>query len=271
MTLVSLANDARRVLARAGRPATTPDDRFEELRTIAQSASSALESRGPEEAVAFVRRATQHPIVTSSFGIDSAVLLHIVSVAAPEIPVVFLDTGLHFEETMEHRRRLGALLGNPVIDVAPRVSLAQQQRQHGDELYRRDPDTCCRIRKVAPLRWALQNRDGWLTGVRRDQATTRAHTPLIAVAEVGGRPVLKCAPIAGWDGAAMTRYLEHHGLPRHPLAEQGYTSVGCGPCTRRPTTDDPRDGRWPDASKTECGLHAAGMSAASVTGPGRPR
>ncbi len=195
--------------------------------------------------------------VTSSFGADSGVLLSLVAEVDPDLPVLFLDTGFHFAESLQYRHLLATRLGlRNVIDVRPRLSVQAQAREHGAGLYLRDPDACCAIRKVAPLDEALEGYDGWATGVRRSQTPDRAGTPVVSTVLQGGRELLKVAPVAAWTAADVAGHRRLHDLPPHPLASRGFGSIGCAPCTRatRPG-EDPRAGRWAGSVKTECGIH----------------
>jgi phosphoadenosine phosphosulfate reductase len=196
-------------------------------------------------------------VVTSSFGAESAVLLHLVAQVAPQVPVLFLDTGLHFEPTLTFRRELAVELGLSVIDVKPQRSVRQQAEDHGDELWRRDPDRCCGLRKTRPLRQMLRSFDGWATGVRRVQTPERAATPVVEPRRHDERWLVKVAPLAGWTDDHVDAYLRRHQLPRHTMVADGYPSIGCAPCTARVAPgDDPRAGRWAAFDdKTECGIH----------------
>jgi phosphoadenosine phosphosulfate reductase len=195
--------------------------------------------------------------ITSSFGADSAVLLHLLARVDRHTPVLFLETGFHFPETLTYRRDLAAVLGlTDVRDLRPDLDVAAQARLHGGGLYLRDPDRCCAIRKVGPLDAALADFDGWATGVRRDQTLDRADTPVVGAAQRGDRTLVKVAPLASWSAADVERYLTEHDLPRHPLADAGFPSIGCAPCTRPvPSGTDPRAGRWAGTAKSECGIH----------------
>lgn len=195
--------------------------------------------------------------VTSSFGADAAVLLHLVARVDASLPVLFLDTGFHFPETLAYRRTLAAALGlTGVREVRPELSVTQQAIEHGGGLYVRDPDSCCALRKVAPLDTALAEFDGWASGVRRDQTDTRKLTPVVQTVQRGDRELVKVAPLARWASGALDAYRRRHDLPRHPLETAGFPSIGCAPCTRRVGPDeDPRAGRWANAAKTECGIH----------------
>ncbi len=197
-------------------------------------------------------------VMTSSFQTQSVALLHILSRARPEIPVIFLDTGYHFPETLAYRDDLVARFGLNVQDVRPATSQAEQGRQHGDALYRRDPDLCCYINKVEPMQRALRDLDAWMTGIRRDQTAHRASAqPVELLAD--GR--VKVNPLVAWTHKDLWTYINRHELPAHPLFSQGYLSVGCAPCTQPVGTDgDERAGRWNGSGKTECGLHTDALS-----------
>jgi phosphoadenosine phosphosulfate reductase len=195
--------------------------------------------------------------VTSSFGADSTVLLHLTAQISPDVPVLFLDTGFHFPETLAFRRELIGLLGlTDVRDLRPQLGVVEQARQHGGGLYLRDPDRCCAIRKVAQLEAALEGFDGWATGLRRAQTADRADTPVVGSARRGERDLVKVAPLATWTTADVEAYRIAHDLPAHPLADAGFPSIGCAPCTRQVAPGaDPRAGRWSGMAKTECGIH----------------
>lgn len=193
---------------------------------------------------------------TSSFGIDSAVLLHLLSRHAPDTPVIFLDTGLHFDQTLAHRDRLATAFGLRVVSVTPSLTVQDQHDLFTARLSSTDPDTCCMLRKDLPLTAALAAVDGWASGVRRRQTTTRAGLPVIGTAVKGERTLVKVSPLAGWTDEQVATYRREHDLPAHPLEGHGYRSVGCWPCTR-PTApgEDPRAGRWADSDRDECGIH----------------
>jgi len=190
--------------------------------------------------------------LVSSFGADSAVLLHMVSQIDKATPVLFLDTLHLFPETLVYRDRLVDELGlTNVITLKPDAE-ALAKEDPDTFLWSSDPDRCCAIRKVEPLAKALQGYDAWITGRKRFQAATRAGLPLF---ESDGDRV-KLNPLASWTAADIKSYLEQHGLPLHPLVAKNYFSIGCIPCTSpvRPG-EDPRAGRWRGRGKTECGVH----------------
>jgi phosphoadenosine phosphosulfate reductase len=221
------------------------------------SAAAELEQAPAAEILRWAVRALPRFAVTSSFGADSGVLLHLLATVDPHVPVLFLETGLHFPETLRYRRELATHLGlTDVRDLRPELTVARQARQFGAGLYLRDPDSCCALRKVAPLDRALSEFDGWATGVRRSQTAARSETPVLAAVTRGGRTLVKVAPLAGWSDEDITAHLRRHGLPRHPLADLGYPSIGCAPCTRPvDPSQDARAGRWAATAKTECGIH----------------
>lgn len=189
----------------------------------------------------------------SSFGTESAVLLDLIAGVAPATPVVFLETGKHFPETLAYRDDLIALLGlTGVRSVAPDpAELAARDAKGLRWSY--DPDGCCELRKVRPLARALAGFAGSITGRKAFQTASRASIPRI---ESDGEGRLKVNPLADWTAADIQARFAARGLPRHPLEADGYTSIGCAPCTSivKPG-EDPRAGRWRGWDKTECGIH----------------
>ncbi len=195
-------------------------------------------------------------VVTSSFGAEAVVMLSLLSRVAPEVPVLFLDTGLHFDATLAYRRRLAGELGLTVVDLRPDLSVAQQARRYGDARPEGDPAACCGRRKRVPRGRVLARSAGWAPGVRRCQPPEGAATPVVEARHHDGRWLVKVSPIAAWSDADVAEHLRASGLPRHPLEADGYRSIGCAPCTRPATAPgEPRGGRWAGSGKTECGLH----------------
>jgi len=192
--------------------------------------------------------------LVSSFGAESAVLLHLVSRVKPDMPVLFLDTGMLFGQTLDYRRQLAALLGlTEVRDLRP----AYHDLATGDpnaKLWQTDTDACCEIRKVIPLDKALAGFDGWITGRKRFHGGARLSLPVVE--EAGHQ--LKFNPLANWAKEDLDAYMAEYDLPAHPLVAQGFPSIGCWPCTK-PVEDgqDVRAGRWAGSDKTECGIHVA--------------
>ncbi len=194
----------------------------------------------------------------TSFGPAGMVILdHLMQLREPsgrEVRVITVDTGFLFGETYALWAEVEQRYGLRIDVQRSELSTAGQARRYGPKLWEMAPDYCCHIRKVAPLGNALCDLDLWISGVRRDQSPTRAHTPFLAW-DTKYR-LLKLNPLAGWTRDDVWRYIRQHNLPYNQLHDQGYTSIGCTHCTR-PATDarDERSGRWVGASKTECGLH----------------
>ncbi len=191
-------------------------------------------------------------VIVSSFGAESAVLLHLIGTIQPDVPVIFLETGKHFPETLAYRDELVAAIGlTNLINVTPDLADIAKKDETGLR-WSYDPDGCCEIRKVIPLAKALAPYDAQYTGRKGFQSATRAGLPRFEVEE--GR--LKVNPLADWDKDRIEAYMDAHNLPRHPLVEQGYLSIGCAPCTSvvKPG-EDPRSGRWRGWDKVECGIH----------------
>jgi phosphoadenosine phosphosulfate reductase len=183
-----------------------------------------------------------------------AVLPHLVAQAAPGVDVLFLETGYHFPETIETRRVVAERLDVRVVDVLPRLTVAEQDAEHGQDLFARDPAACCRMRKMEPLAEQLAGYEAWVTGVRREEAATRAHTPVVGWDEAHG--LVKINPLAAWTFDELLAYAWENDVPLNPLLTDGYPSIGCLPCTARVAPgDDPRSGRWAGLAKTECGIH----------------
>ena len=200
--------------------------------------------------------------LVSSFGAESAVLLHMVAQLKPDMPVLFLDTGMLFGQTLDYRRQLTARLGlTGVRDLRPMhqdLALADPE----NNLWQRDTDACCEVRKVVPLDRALAGFDAWITGRKRFHGGTRLSLPVV---ESAGEQ-LKFNPLANWAKADLDAYVALHDLPAHPLVAQGFPSVGCWPCTQAAEEgDDVRAGRWAGSQKTECGIHVARAPGAVAT------
>lgn len=191
--------------------------------------------------------------LVSSFGAESAVLLHRVAKVAPETPVLFLETGKHFPETLAYRDQLAGRLGLNLINLHPDADTLAKRDETGLR-WSYDPDGCCEIRKVAPLELALAGYDATITGRKGFQSGTREGLPRFELDGASGR--IKLNPLASWTKADLDAYFETHDLPRHPLEEQGYLSIGCAPCTSKVAPgEDPRSGRWKGWDKVECGIH----------------
>lgn len=189
--------------------------------------------------------------LVSSFGAESAVLLHLTSQISQNIPVLFLDTGMLFGQTLDYRKTLAIQFGlTDVRDLRPAFADLATQDPKSD-LWRTSIDGCCNIRKVLPLDRAIGGFDAWITGRKRFHGGDRLSLPVVEEAE--GK--IKFNPLANWARAELEAYVEEHRLPAHPLVAQGYASIGCWPCTQ--PSEDGRSGRWQGQEKTECGIHVA--------------
>lgn len=175
------------------------------------------------------------------------------------LPVFSLDTGLLFTETLELKKRLEDFFQISIEWLEPELSVTGQERVHGPELWKRDPDACCFMRKVEPLQKKLGNLDCWVTGLRRQQSAARGEIDLVEMYEfdaIANREIVKLNPLADWSQEAVWNHIREHKLPYNPLHDRGYRSIGCVPCTAKTGTgENERAGRWIGFNKTECGIH----------------
>lgn len=198
--------------------------------------------------------ATCNYVVASNM--QDAVLVDLAAKVRPGVPVLFLDTGYHFVETIGTRDAIESVYDIRVLNVTPEHTVAEQDELLGKNLFAREPNECCRLRKVAPLTKALRGYSAWVTGLRRVEAPTRANAPLISYDEAF--KLVKINPLAAWTDDDVQDYIDEHDVLVNPLVNEGYPSIGCAPCTAKPVEGaDPRSGRWQGLAKTECGLHAS--------------
>jgi phosphoadenosine phosphosulfate reductase len=223
------------------------------LRRIAERAGDELEGASAIEVLQWADEQLGATwCVTSSMA--DAVVPHLASRVRPGVDVVFLDTGYHFAETIGTRDAVAATLPVTLRTITPRQSVGQQDASFGVRLYERNPDQCCALRKVTPLRQALKGYRAWASGLRRDETDSR--TDIRVVEWDARRSMVKLNPIAAWTQHDVESYIAEHGVLVNPLLYDGYGSIGCGPCTRRiKPGEDLRAGRWGGTSKTECGIH----------------
>lgn len=200
--------------------------------------------------------------LVSSFGAESAVLLHLAAQVAPDAPVLFLETGKHFPETLAYRDELTRRLGlTNMISLTPDDGELAARDESGLR-WSYDPDGCCEIRKVKPLANAMASYDASITGRKAFQASTRAHLPRFELDKSDSAGRLKINPIIDWTATDIANYFAEHELPPHPLVAEGYPSIGCSPCTSKVAPgEDPRSGRWSGWDKVECGIHLPGADA----------
>jgi phosphoadenosine phosphosulfate reductase len=241
----------------------TIETRFEAEPVAAQAARLAAQFAAAP-ALDILRHAIEEEFpgrvaLVSSFGAESAVLLHLAAAVDAGVPVIFLDTGKHFAQTQSYKKKLIHDLGlTNVRDIRPDTDDLASRDPRGD-LWRGDPDACCTLRKVMPLEKALAGFDAWITGRKQFHGGARLALPVFEAAA----PFIKINPIVGWSAEDVQAYMSENGLSPHPLIGQGYPSIGCWPCTHPAAPgEDARAGRWRGAAKTECGIHEIGAARA---------
>jgi phosphoadenosine phosphosulfate reductase len=219
-------------------------------------AAAALEGQGPQAALqwAFAQFGQADIALACSFGAEDVALVDMVASLRPGARVFYLDTNVLFPETYALIDRVKAKYDISLEQVLPLITLEEQAAQHGDELWRTDPDACCGIRKVEPLKRVLGTMKCWITGIRREQAPTRASAKVVEWDAKFG--LVKINPLVAWKDNDVWSYILEQKVPYNPLHDQGYPSIGCLHCTRAVKPgEDPRAGRWSGFAKTECGLH----------------
>lgn len=224
-----------------------------------QALNAGFEHAHPREIVRWALEGSglERVAIASAFQAEGTCVMHIATEIRPDVPVLFLETGFHFAETMAFRAQLTDLLGLNVVDLIGEFNNQTQETEFGPRLYERDPGRCCEINKVRPMFEALRGLDAWITAFRRDSSPTRADTPIVDRYEIEpGRWMVKVNPVATWSRRDTWAYLREHGLPHNPLYDLGYASIGCAPCTRMQFPGEPeRAGRWAGLSRWECGIH----------------
>jgi phosphoadenosine phosphosulfate reductase len=229
-----------------------PQDTVDEL-------NARFEQQPPQEIVRWALRDSglERVCVASAFQAEGTCVIHMAAQIDPEIPVLFLETGFHFAETLAFKDRMRELLGLNVVELRGDHTPDSQAAAFGERLYERDPSKCCDLNKVVPFTRALHGFDVWMTGLRRDSAPTRAGTPIVEQYEMEpGKTLVKFNPVANWTRQEVSQYLRDHELPRNPLYDLGYVQIGCAPCTRAAFAGEgERESRWDGSQKVECGIH----------------
>ena len=197
--------------------------------------------------------------IASAFQSEGTVVMHMAAQIRPGLPVLFLETGYQFAETLAFKEQMAERLGLNVVDLVGEYTVAQQAAEFGPRLFERDAEKCCDLNKVRPMIEALRGYDAWITALRRDSSPTRANAPFVDQYEIEpNRWMVKVNPMANWTHQQVWKYLKDNDLPHNPLYDLGYSSIGCAPCTRMRFTGEPeRAGRWAGKPKWECGIHAA--------------
>jgi phosphoadenosine phosphosulfate reductase len=227
-----------------------------ELKALAQT----FESVTPAQVLAWAAESFPGRVaIGTSFQGAGLVTIHQAVSAGLDLPVFTIDTGLLFPETLELKNRLERFFGIEIETIGPELTVAAQARELGANLWERNPDLCCTIRKVIPLQSKLSELDGWISGLRRDQSEARAFTRVLELYEfdkLRGKQIVKINPLAGWTSAQVRDYIREHCIPYNPLKDRGFRSIGCQPCTR-PVGEGESDraGRWIGFDKNECGIH----------------
>jgi phosphoadenosine phosphosulfate reductase len=239
--------------ARNRRGSDTAGRSTEELKAIVSHVGAELELAPAEDIIEWaVATFGDRFCITSSMA--DAVPADIASRVAPGVDVVFLDTGYHFAETLGTSDAVGATMNVNLIPITPVQSVAEQDAEYGPDLYQRDPDLCCALRKVAPLKDALAGYDAWATGLRRAETHNRVIAPVVGWDDK--KQKVKVSPLARWTDDEVEQYIVENGVLVNPLQYDGYPSIGCWPCTQRVAPgEDPRSGRWAGTNKTECGIN----------------
>jgi phosphoadenosine phosphosulfate reductase len=225
-----------------------------EKEALIRQKAEEFENASPETVIRWAVDTFPRITFACSFGAEDVVLVDMLQKISPKTDIFYLDTDFHFRETYETRDRLASRYGVSFIQVKPALTPEEQAAIHGDELWKRDPNACCNLRKVEPLSQFLAHYEAWITGIRRDQAPTRANAKKVEYDTKFG--LVKFNPLAAWTSDDVWRYIRENGVIYNPLHDQNYPSIGCAYCTRPVMPgEDPRAGRWAGTGKTECGLH----------------
>ncbi|NOU66388.1 phosphoadenylyl-sulfate reductase [Paenibacillus sp. LMG 31461] len=225
-----------------------------EKEAFVTKAAEEFENQSPEAILKLAVDTFQRLTLACSFGAEDVVLVDMLQKINPNVDIFYLDTNVHFDETYETKDRLEKHYGTKFVQVLPKLTLDEQAEKFGDELWKSDANQCCNIRKVDPLTDILRNYDAWITGIRRDQAPTRANSKKVEYDVKFG--LIKFNPLAGWTSEDVWQYIRDNDVIYNPLHDRNYPSIGCTHCTRQVAEgEDPRAGRWASIEKTECGLH----------------
>lgn len=226
---------------------------FEKEALVNQKAEE-LEHASPEAILKYAVETFPNITFACSFGAEDVVLVDMLQKVSPNTDVFYLDTDFHFKETYETRDKMMEIYGMKFVQMKPEITPEEQAEQFGDELWKSDANQCCNIRKVQPLTKVLSRYDAWITGIRRDQAPTRANSKKVEYDTKFG--LIKFNPIAHWTTEDVWNYIRENNVYYNPLHDNNYPSIGCEHCTRQVMPgEDPRAGRWSGQEKTECGLH----------------
>ena len=247
-------------MSESARPLETPDGKLQltpELQAEIDQKNAELESATPQEILRWsLSRFAPKFTMATAFGPEGMVILHMLSEIDQSTPVFNLDTGYQFKETLELREEVIRRYGMTVELKRADTTVEEYEKQHGGPVYRSNPDQCCFHRKVQVLEKAVIGYHAWASAIRRDQSPDRANAPIVGWDKKFG--LVKVSPLANWTKPMVWKFITDHNVPYNPLHDQGFTSIGCFPCTRAVTAgEDERAGRWSGFAKTECGLHSS--------------
>jgi len=234
----------------------SPSENIEILRESLRSISDSLESASPQEVIAWGWENYGDSLTMgTAFGPEGMVIIHMLSEVAPHVHVFNLETGYQFQETLDLRERVRERYGIDVELKRPELTVQQYEAKHGGPLYKTNPHQCCADRKLAVLERGIEGKSAWISAIRRDQSPDRAQAPIVGWDKKFS--LVKINPLANWSKQDVWKMITDHDIPYNPLHDQGYTSIGCWPCTRSVLMgEDERAGRWSGTEKTECGLHS---------------
>ena len=229
-----------------------PDDQVDSL-------NAGFESATPADIVGWAldESGLEQIAIASAFQAEGTCVIHMATRLRPDVPVLFLETGYQFAETLAFKQKLTDALKLNIVELVGEYSVERQAAEFGPRLYERDPGACCDLNKVRPMVEALRELDGWITALRRDSSPTRTDVPIVERYELeADHWIVKVNPVANWSRPDVWRYLKEHDLPHNPLYDLGYSSIGCAPCTRMRLLGEPeRAGRWAATPRWECGIH----------------
>jgi phosphoadenosine phosphosulfate reductase len=223
------------------------------LKSLVADFNEALENKSTHEIINWTVENLQDSFCLAS-SMEDTVLIHLVSNIYSNAPVVFLDTGYHFPETLGTRDAAESVYSIKLLNITPKQTVEEQDTSHGKDLYKRNPDLCCNLRKVKPFEEALKPYSAFITGIKRSDSEARKDIPILYWDEA--KEKIRIAPLAKWTDEDIENYIKENNLIDNPLKQDGYGSIGCRPCTQKILTpDDKRSGRWTGFSKTECGIN----------------
>jgi phosphoadenosine phosphosulfate reductase len=255
MSVVSSKDVVARTFVAMGPSVAVPPS--VELRAELAARNAEFEDATAEQILGWaVERFGDRLTMATAFGPEGMVILHLLSRVGPQVSVFNLDTGYQFEQTLQLRERVRERYGIDVVSKCPRQTVAEYEAANGGPVYLHDPDRCCRERKIQVLQDAIAGKEAWITAIRRDQSPDRARAEIVGWDK--RFQLVKINPLANWSRNDVWKLITDHDIPYNPLHDQGYTSIGCWPCTRSVTFgEDERAGRWSGTAKTECGLHSS--------------